>query len=79
MRVTERILSISDSNNSIKEDRGRWCVLKNGHAPKCRRQLREIHFLAEMRCATATLASRIALGLLANSIRGKATKQKFES
>ena len=35
----------------------------------------EIHFLAEMSIATATLASRIALGLLAHSIRGKATSR----
>ena len=40
-----------------------------------RRRKEKIHFLAKMSIATATLASRIALGLLANSFCGSATKQ----
>ena len=43
---------------------GRWRNIKT-----------EIHFLAEMSIGTATLASRIALASLANSIRGKATSR----
>ena len=51
-----------------------WCVLiyKQG---RWRSIKTEIHFLAKMSIATATLASRIALGSLANSIRGIATSR----
>lgn len=51
-----------------------WCVLiyKQG---RWRSIKTEIHFLAKMSIGTATLASRIALASLANSIRGRATSR----